>query len=296
MKVYLALTPTERAEWRPALNAALPEMEESPPSEAEAVLYTPNSGWQDFTLFPRARVIQSLWAGVERVVDNPTLTQPLCRMVDPSLRQGMVEWCLGWVMRHHLGMDRLAQDGQWRAHLVPPLADERRISILGAGELGAAVGRALSAVGFKVMVWSPSGRHVRDLAVTDHLGKVLARADILVTLLPDTAGTRGLLNDERLSLLPQGAVILNAGRGTVIGEQALLAALDRNVAAAVLDVFVHEPLPPDHPFWAHPRVTVTPHIAAATRPETAAQVVAENLRRAMAGRPLLYQVDRARGY
>ena len=129
------------------------------------------------------------------------------------------------------------------------------------------------------------------------LPQALARAEILICLLPDTAATQNLLNEETLALLPRGATLINAGRGTLIDDAALLAALDKGRPAhAVLDVFRHEPLPPDHPFWSHPGVTVTPHIAAETRPTTAATVAAENLRRAMRGERLLYLVDRARGY
>ena len=125
----------------------------------------------------------------------------------------------------------------------------------------------------------------------------LEGAGILISLLPDTPGTRDLLDAGTLALLPSGATIINPGRGTLIVEADLLAALDRGqVGLAVLDVFQTEPLPPAHAFWSHPRVIVTPHIAAETRPSTAAPVVAENLRRAMDGRALLHLVDRARGY
>ena len=119
----------------------------------------------------------------------------------------------------------------------------------------------------------------------------------LVLLLPDTAATRGLVNARTLALLPRGAAVINPGRGTLIDDAALLAALDAgHLDRAVLDVFGTEPLPPDHPFWAHPRVVVTPHIASETRVESAATVVAENLRRVMRGEAPLHLVDRTKGY
>lgn len=301
MRVFLALTDVAREAYLPHLRRALPGMElTTDPAMAEAVIYAPSGPISDFTPFKRAKIVQSLWAGVERVVGNPTLTQPLCRMVDPGLTQGMVEWCAGWTLRHHLRMDDYAQDGVWRNGQVPPLATSRRVSVLGTGALGAAVARALAGLGFDVAGWSASGHAIDDgIAVMggDALPQALARADILICLLPDTSQTRGLINATTLALLPQGAVLLNPGRGTLIDEGALLAALETGrVGHAVLDVFQTEPLPPGHPFWVHPRVTVTPHIAAETRPETAALLVADNLRRARDGQPLLHLVDRAKGY
>ncbi|WP_275600418.1 2-hydroxyacid dehydrogenase [Paracoccus versutus] len=291
--------------WSPALRAACPEMElcrQGDPACFDALIYAPgypeDGRVLDFTPFTRARVVQSLWAGVERIVTNPTLTQPLCRMVDPGLAQGMVEYCTGWALRAHLGMDRFAQDGVWRNQLTPPLAQRRGVTVLGMGELGRAVALALAGLGFRVAGWSQSGRPVPGIEVLagDALPQALNRAEILVCLLPDTGGTRNLLDAARLSLLPPGATIINAGRGSLIDEAALLAALDQGLGHAVLDVFRQEPLPPEHPFWTHPQVTVTPHVSAETRPESAAHVVAENLRRAMRGAPLLHLVDRARGY
>jgi glyoxylate/hydroxypyruvate reductase A len=137
----------------------------------------------------------------------------------------------------------------------------------------------------------------RAEAGEDGLSRTLAAAQILVLLLPSTPATANLLDGHRLSLLPQGAAIINAGRGTLIDDTALLAALDRgHVGQATLDVFRVEPLPAQHPYWHHPRVTVTPHIAADSRPETASAVVAENIRRSQAGLPLLHRVDRTLGY
>lgn len=288
--------------WAPALRAALPEMElarDGDPASFDAIIYAPGGDIDDFTPYRNARLVQSLWAGVERIVGNATLTQPLARMVDPGLRQGMAEYCTGWAMRAHLGMDGYAQDGLWRNGQVPPLAAARPVVVLGMGALGQAVAAMLAGIGFAVTGVSASGRAVpgvRVLPVTA-LDQALAEAQILICLLPDTPATRGLLDARRLALLPQGAWLINPGRGTLIEDAALIAGLDRGRPAhAVLDVFRTEPLPAGHAFWAHPGVTVTPHIAAETRPETAAPVVAQNLRRAMAGQPVLHLVDRQRGY
>lgn len=311
MRVLFAAPPTLWDAWAPALRDACPEMElctSGDPASFDALIYAP--GWPkegvhaDFAPFTRAQVVQSLWAGVERIVGNPTLTQPLCRMVDPGLTRGMVEYCTGWALRAHLQMDAFAQDGAWRGEAAPPLAGDRRVTILGMGQLGSAVALTLAGLGFAVAGWSGSGRAAMDVAARltrllpgAALDEALQTAEILITLLPDTPQTRDLLDADRLSQLPPGATLINPGRGTLIVQDALLAALERNrPGRAILDVFRQEPLPAQHPFWSHPRVTVTPHVAAATRPSTAAPVVAENLRRAMAGQPLLHLVDRARGY
>lgn len=300
MRVLFAARAESWDVWGPALRAACPEMEllrEGDPASFDAIIYAPNGPLTDFTPFTNVRLVQSLWAGVERIVGNATLTQPLARMVDPGLRQGMAEYVTGWAMRLHLGMNTYAQDGVWRNGVVPPLASERPVTILGMGELGQAAAAMLGAVGFPVTGFSASGRGVPGVQVTRDLNAALAGAQIVVTLLPDTPETRGLLNARTLALLPTGAMIINPGRGTLIEDDALLAALEAgHIGHAVLDVFCTEPLPTDHPFWTHPRVTVTPHIAAETRPATAAPVVAENLRRAMAGQPVLHLVDRAKGY
>lgn len=289
-------------EWVPALQAACPEMDlrrMADPAQVDAIIYAPGGEIEDLTPYRNARLVQSLWAGVERIVTNPTLTQPLARMVDPGLAQGMAEFCTGWAMRAHLGMDRYRQDGVWRGGQIPPLAQDRKITILGMGELGRAVAAMLGPIGFQLTGYSASGRDVPGVRVFggDDLPLALSQAQILINLLPDTARTRDLLNAERLAQLPQGGFLINPGRGTAIDDQALIAALDSgHLGHAVLDVFRAEPLPADHPFWAHPGITVTPHIAADTRADTAAVVVAENLRRVMDGQQARFLVDRRQGY
>ncbi len=270
------------------------------PDAVDYIVYAPGGPVTDFSVFRNARAVLSLWAGVERIVGNPTLTMPLCRMVDPSLTQGMVEYVVGHALRFHLGMDRYRQDGVWRNALVPPIAAERPVTVLGLGELGAACATALAGLGFPVTGWSRSPKAVEGITCVsgeDALPEALAGAQILVALLPATPATDRLMNADRLARLPEGACLINPGRGSLIDDEALIAALDGGrLAQAVLDVFRIEPLPPEHPFWAHPRITVTPHVAADTRAETASRVIAENVRRGEAGEPFLHRVDRARGY
>ena len=272
------------------------------PREVDYIVFAPQGGIEDFRPFTRCRAVMGLWAGVEHIVGNDTLTQPLTRMVDIGLERGMVEWVTGHVLRHHLGMDAhiLGQDGLWRADVVPPLACEVPVTILGLGALGAACAQALAGLGFPVTGWSRSAKAlpgIRCLAGDDGLAEALRGARILVLLTPLTAATETLITAARLALLAPGAVVINPGRGALIDDDALLAALDSGqVGHATLDVFRTEPLPPEHPYWAHPGVTVTPHIAAATRPGSSARIIADNIRRDQAGQPMRFLVDRAAGY
>jgi glyoxylate/hydroxypyruvate reductase A len=288
------------------LNAALTR--QAAPEAVDYIVFSPGGTVQDFTPFVRAKAVLNLWAGVEKVVGNPTLTQPLCRMVDPAMTRTMTEWVVGHVMRHHLGSDVhvLGQDGIWCADdpafpdIPRKLASERPVTVLGMGELGRASAQALAGLGFPVTGWSRTPHDVsgiRCLSGEDGLTAALTGAEGVITLLPNTPETENTLNAETLALLAPGAFVINPGRGVLIDDAALLAALERRqVGHATLDVFRVEPLPPDHPFWHHPRVTVTPHIAAISRPVTASRVIAGNIRRAEAGEPLLHLVDRARGY
>lgn len=271
------------------------------PDVTDYIIYAPHDGLEDFSPYVNCKAIFSLWAGVERIVTNRTLTQPLAKMVNPDLTAGMVEWVTGHVMRHHLGMDRhiLDQSGTWDP-VVPPLAQDRPVVVLGLGTLGIACAQTLARLGFPVRGWSRRTKSVDGVVCYSGdkgLRIALEGAEIAVLLLPDTPGTTNILNTETLGLLARGAFIINPGRGPLIDDRALLRALgDGQIAHATLDVFRVEPLPKDHPYWAHPKVTVTPHIAAETRPETAAFEVARNLAGFEKGEPLQNLVDRSVGY
>jgi glyoxylate/hydroxypyruvate reductase A len=272
------------------------------PASVDYIIFAPNGPVQDFGPYTRTKAVMGLWAGVETVVNNDTLTQPLCRLVDDSLTNGMVEWVTGHTLRHHLGMDTHihGQDGIWRDDSFPPVAANRPVTILGIGALGAACGQALQQLGFPVTGWSRSPKdipNIRCLHGDAGLKEALTGAQIVILLLPQTPATTNILNAETLALIARGGFIINPGRGPLIDDTTLLSALDAGqIAHATLDVFRIEPLPKEHPFWAHPRVTVTPHIASTTRPETAAQVIADNIARGEAGLPFHYRVDRGAGY
>ena len=273
---------------------------EAEPGDVDYVVFAPGGPVTDFAPYVNVKAVLGLWAGVENIVTNTTLTQPLCRMVDPGLAEGMAEWVTGHILRYHLGLDAdVLNTGKWTPR-VPPLARQRTVGILGMGALGSSTAEALAHIGFRVKGWARTERPVPGVDMhfgRDGLDRVLELSDFLVLLLPLTTQTENLLGHDTLAKVKRGVFILNPGRGPLIDDDALLQALDDGrVAAATLDVFRQEPLPLDHPYWAHPRVTVTPHIASATRVETAVDVIAENIRRGEMGEPYLHLVDRAAGY
>ena len=308
-KVLFAAGDSRWDEWRAPLETAMSDAGIDadlalwhPPEDVDYVIYAHDGTLQDFAPYTATRAVLSIWAGVESIVGNDTLTQPLARMVDPGLTAGMVEYVMGHVMRHHLGIDatlRASRDGVWKPQ-VPPLARDRGVTVLGLGALGSAAATALADLGFRVTGWSRSIKDVegvRCLSGQDGLRDALRAAEILVLLLPLTDETESLIDSAALGHLPAGAVIVNPGRGGLIEDRDLMAALETGqVSHATLDTFRQEPLPADHPFWAHPGITVTPHVASSTRPVSAARVIAENIRRGEAGEAFVHLVDRKRGY
>ena len=253
---------------------------------------------------PKLRLVHALGAGVEELLADPGLGPevPVVRLVDPSMTQTMGEYVQLQVLRlHRRDFAYRAQQAarEWR-ELAQPAAAERRVGILGLGVLGSEAALRLKVLGFDVAGWSRIERKQKGIACffgRDGLATLVARSDILVCLLPLTPETEAILDARLFAALPRGAAIVNCGRGAHLVEADLLAALDSGqVSAAVLDVFRAEPLPPEHAFWSHPRILVTPHAAAATSALTAAPLVAAALRRFAAGKRPANLVDRVRGY
>ena len=253
--------------------------------------------------FPNLEVLFSAGAGVDQF-DLSRLPPELLlvRMVEPGIITSMVEYVSWAVLALHRDMpqyQRQQRRASWAAAPVLPAA-RRRVGVLGLGSLGRAVLAPLRSFGFDCAGWSRSHHAVDGVpcfAGADALPAFLARTDILVCLLPLTVETRGFLNAALFSQLPRGASLVHVGRGPHLVQQDLLAALEQGqIAEALLDVADPEPLPPEHPFWQHPKIGITPHIASMTQPETAAQVVLDNLRRYATGEPMIGLVDRARGY
>ena len=313
LTVLLTVEAADRAPWRAALLAGaaalgLPmTLHDDPaavdPATVDCLVFAHAGPVQDFRPYVRLRAILSIWAGVEKALAMPGLPEgvPLTRMVEPGLVWGMRDYVVGHVMRRHLDLDAaLAGPGPVWGEPVPPLARDRTVGVLGLGALGGVAARALAALDFRVLGWSRTAKAIPGVDCRtgpEGLCAVLAAAEILVCLLPATPATEGLLDAAALALLPCGASLINAGRGALIDDAALLAALDAGrLANATLDVFRVEPLPADHPFRRHARVTVTPHVASATRPETAAPEILAQIARLARGEPLIHVVDRRRGY
>jgi glyoxylate/hydroxypyruvate reductase A len=253
--------------------------------------------------FPNLELVFSVGAGVDQF-DLSRIPEhvPVVRMIESGLVAGMVEYATLAVLAAH--RDWLTYAVQQREGLWKPLpvraADTRRVGVLGMGAMGKAVLEKLRDFGFQCAGWSRSEHSLPGIecfAGEQGLGEFLARSDILVCLLPLTGETRGILSQKLFRLLPQGAVLINLGRGDHLVEADLLDALYRDrLSAAILDVCSVEPLPKSHPFWRHPRILLTPHVASMTQPDTSALAVLDNLRRHREGLPLVGLVDRARGY
>ena len=249
-------------------------------------------------------MIFSIGAGVDHLASDPELPKgvPIVRMVEPGLTAGMTEFVLMSVLYHHRFMLDYAEQRRnkvWREiDQVPPW--DRRVGIMGLGVLGGDVAEKLVALSFDVAGWSRSPKDLPGVACFHGPGgfiPFLNRSDILVCLLPLTAETTGILDARAFAALPEGAALVSVARGPHVVEADLLAALETGrLGAATLDVFQTEPLPPESPFWDHPRVVLTPHVASLTIAKTASEFVIDNIRRHQAGRPLLHAVDPDRGY
>lgn len=310
MAVLLSTKPTVMEAWRDALLAVEPTLsirlfpDAGDPAEIEAAVVWTSHDMEELRRYPNLRLIVSMGAGVDHLLrpPGPPPGIPVARLVDRMLTTQMGEWVLLNVLRfHRQDLDyRAQQTGRIWHELPAPVTAERRIGILGLGELGSHAAGLLRGLGFPVMGWSRRPKSVAGVESfhgAEGLDAMAARSDILICLLPLTSETRGIVNARLLACLPRGAFLINGARGGHVVDADLLAALESGqVAAAALDVFEPEPLPPEHPYWAHPRVVMTPHAASITIPSSAAPQVVENIRRAREGRPLLNLVDFAAGY
>lgn len=255
------------------------------------------------------KAVFALGAGVDAILDQERkhpgtlpVGVPLLRLEDTGMAQQMQEYALSYVLRYFRRFDEyqaLQQRQEWQP-LDPHSLEDFTIGILGAGVLGQSVARKLTEFGFSVRCWSRSAKQldgVQSFAGEAQRAAFFDGVKLLINLLPNTPETLGILNRELFAQLQPGAYLINIARGAHLVEADLLAALEQGqLAAATLDVFAREPLPQDHPFWRHPRVTITPHIAAITLPQQAMDQIAANIRALEAGHAPAGVVDRQRGY
>lgn len=312
MSTLLLVVPSHWAEvWIPPLAELAPELnvrvygrDEHDSRDIDYVLtFRPPHGV--LKSLPNLKAVFSLGAGVDGILSDPEYPRrvPLIRFVDHTLSREMAQYCVLHVLMHYRMQrffDHAQAEHKWRQALLPRRAQDTRVGILGLGEIGTLTAERLRDLHFAVAGWSRNRRSVsgvESFAGQKELSAFLARTDILICLLPLTPDTRDILNADLFAQLPPGAFVINVARGGHLVEADLIQAIDSgHLSGATLDVFNTEPLPEDNPLWTHPKITVTPHIAAISEPRVAAQYVADGIARFERGQPLGNIVDPARGY
>ncbi len=303
--------PVDNTHWAPALRAGLGDLdfriwpECGDPSDIHYLIC-----WgvkpEDRTQWPNLRAILSLRAGLDRwYVGNPNLPEgvPLVRMIDPGLTQAMTEYVCAYVLRLHRDLPKLERlantPAPWLGWIARPTA-ERCVGIMGMGTLGVSCARALRGLGFQVHGWSRSRKtepEIESFAGEAEFVRFLEKSEILVCLLPLTPETENILCAKTFAHMPQGSFLINVARGAHLVEQDLISALESgHLSGAVLDVFRKEPLPPEHPFWSCPGITITPHISAITNPATGTEALRQTIAAIEAGQMPKGLYDPARGY
>jgi len=310
MKFFFISEMDNAETWRTAIQERLPgaEFDIWPDEIGDKASYDYAIAWKppvgELATFPNLKAILSLGAGVDGILVDTELpaSVPVVRMVDRCLTEGMSEYVLYWVIHYHRKMDvymNWVSQGIWK-RLRQIDTRERKVGFLGLGELGTDAATKVAALGFDVAGWSRSPKDVANVTSfhgEEGLKPFLARTEILIVLLPLTESTRGIVNADLLAALPKDACVINAARGPHLVDEDLIAAIDNgHIRAATLDVFHTEPLPADHPFWSHPKITVTPHMASLTVASSAADWMAENVKLIESGKPPLNRVDLKRGY
>ncbi|MBI2746415.1 MAG: glyoxylate/hydroxypyruvate reductase A [Burkholderiales bacterium] len=306
MKIYFCCTDFKAEPWLAALRTALPQ--------ARIEVWAPGAGPADYAVVwappqqfldeqPQIRALFNIGAGVDALTQlKLPATTKLVRLDDAGMSVQMAEYVVHALIRHFREFDVYAADvanAKW-SFRKPRLREDFPVGIMGLGVLGQRVARAVQAFEFPVLGWSRSPKQVpgvRCYAGDEQFAEFLAEARVLVCLLPLTEETRGIMNRDTLARLQPGGYVINVARGAHLVEEDLIPLLDSGqLAGAALDVFRQEPLPAGHPFWRHPKITVTPHTAARTlRDESVAQI-AEKILRLERGEPIAGVVDHHKGY
>lgn len=305
----LFLSKIEKPErWLPELSRRLPQdrfftaQEFDPDAIDIALAGSPPTGI--IGRLGKLKLVQSLWMGVDGLLADPDFPRgtPLARLIDPGMVAAMVESVTAHVLdyhRHHYVYRSQQAEKKW-VRLPQFMASDRTVGILGLGELGTAVAHRLSAFGFNIAGWKRRPARLPGIdcySGSEGMAEMLGRSQMVVSLLPLTEETRGILDAAAFARMPRGGCIINVARGPQIVNADLLAALDSGqLAHAYLDVFDKEPLPSNSPLWSHPGISITPHTAALTEPRTAIGEVVANIERIRAGQPAMHLVDYNAGY
>jgi glyoxylate/hydroxypyruvate reductase len=309
--VALLLTPISApaAEWLRCFAAELPDLEVrvwpalGDPADIEIAAITrlpPGT----LAKLPNLRLVISVMAGAEGVLGDKTLPAqvPVVRSSEPQGDALMNETALLHVLRHHRFLHEYVlaqQKHEWRPQRRLTAGD-RTVGVMGLGMIGLPVATTLRDHGFKVVGWARTEKKVAGITAYHgraQLADFLGRSEILVNLLALTPETENILCRAAFAQLPKGAAVINLARGPHVVDEDLIAALDSgHLAAATLDAFRVEPLPRESPLWAHPRITITPHVARRLAPELIVHRICENVVRLRRGEPLLYPVNREAGY
>lgn len=295
--------------WRREFNRLMPEMDFRVwPNVGEkadvkaALVWKPPHG--SLLQFPNLKIVTNLGVGVDHLLQDKTLPTNaiVARIVDPSLTARMVEYVVLHVLALHRRLPDLRQAqnaAEWR-FIRPEDPSTVCVGVLGVGNLGQNALQALGRFGFRLAGWSKTPKDLKGISCfsgSKDLPKFLSGCDIVISLLPLTPETENLVDAKMFSQMPKGSAFISLGRGATVVDDDLLAALDSGqLRHAVMDVFRTEPLPSSHPFWRHPKITITPHNSGSTSPKTAAPGVIEDIRRAIAGIPVHARVDPRRGY
>jgi len=305
LKLLFASTKEDPERWRRLLAPALPQDRFFAWPDVNggdidvALVATHPKG--TFAQLKNLKLIQSLWMGVENILADTEVPRrvPLARLIDPGMVHAMAETVIASVLdwhrlRYMYRAQQRARAWKWQRQMLP---SDRTLGLLGLGELGSYAAAKLLALGFNVCGWSRRLKAIEGVHCSTDLDEIVSRSQALVCLLPLTAQTRGLLNARAFARMPKGGCVINLARGGHVVTADLLAALESGqLAHAYLDVFETEPLPADSPLWAHPGITITPHIAALTEPRTAIPKIVENVERVRRGETPLNLVDREAGY
>ena len=293
--------------WLEAFRAELPDDEivlwpDSPPERDVEFVIAVRHPVAELNQYPNLRAVLAMGAGIEQYTDAAMPDVPVVRLDESSMSDEMAAYVIHWIVHFQKRLDMYLEhqrSAQWRPEPYVP-AEEFPVAILGFGNIGQRIGRAVHDLGFPVKSWS---RTAQSLDWSDHyfgtdgLDAALSGSQAVVNVLPATDATRHLMNDERFGQCHAGALFINLGRGATVDEAALLRALDSGrIGAAVLDVTDPEPMPAENPLWRHPRARITPHIAGYTKVGPASRAIAANIRRIRAGEQPFPVVERDRQY